>query len=92
MRTPYYLAPVVAESGQAVKLAMQRLWLAGQILPAGARPTMQHIFRSEEEKPLEAVYTFPLPRAAALRAFRIVGERLRSPLGAKRNRSRREGL
>jgi hypothetical protein len=51
MSTPYYFAPVVAESGEAVKLAMQRLWIAGKILPAGARLTVQHIFRSEQEKP-----------------------------------------
>ena len=35
---------------------------------------MQHIFRAEEERPLEIVYCFPLPRDAALRRFRIVGE------------------
>jgi Ca-activated chloride channel family protein len=53
---------------------MQRLWLTGQVLPAGARLVAQHIFRSEEEKPIEAIYSFPLPRDAALRRFRITGD------------------
>ena len=44
---------------------MQRLWLTGQVLPAGARLVVQHVFRSEEEKPLEVIYSFPLPRDAA---------------------------
>jgi len=53
---------------------MQRLWLSGKILPVGARLVVQHVFRSEEEQPLEVIYSFPLPRDAALRSFRIVGE------------------
>ena len=53
---------------------MQRLWLAGRILPAGARLVVQHVFRSEEAGPVEVVYAFPLPRDAALRAFRITGD------------------
>jgi hypothetical protein len=43
-------------------------------LPAGARLTVQHIFRSAEDGPLEVIYSFPLPRDAALRRFRITGE------------------
>jgi Ca-activated chloride channel family protein len=53
---------------------MQRLWLTGRVLPAGARLMVQHVFRSGEDKPLEVIYSFPLPRDAALRAFRITGE------------------
>jgi Ca-activated chloride channel family protein len=53
---------------------MQRLWLTGQVLPAGARLVVQHVFRSEEDKALEVIYCFPLPRDAALRRFRITGE------------------
>jgi Ca-activated chloride channel family protein len=67
-------APVAASTGEQVHLAMQRLLLTGQVLPAGARLIVQHIFRSEEEKPLEVIYSFPLPRDAALRRFRITGE------------------
>jgi Ca-activated chloride channel family protein len=67
-------APVSVETGEALKLSMQRLWLAGRMLPAGARLTVQHIFRSQEKKPIEVIYSFPLPRDAALRAFRITGE------------------
>jgi Ca-activated chloride channel family protein len=57
-----------------MSLSMQRLWLTGQILPAGARLVVQHVFRSEEEQPLEVIYAFPLPRDAALRRFRITGD------------------
>ena len=65
--------PIAGPRRQPLRLSMQRLWLSGRILPAGARLTIQHVFRSEEEKPLEAIYAFPLPRDAALRAFRISG-------------------
>jgi Ca-activated chloride channel family protein len=53
---------------------MQRLWLSGRVLAAGARLVVQHVFRSDEDQPLEVIYSFPLPRDAALRAFRITGE------------------
>jgi hypothetical protein len=53
---------------------MQRLWLTGQILPAGARLVVQHVFQSEEDKSLEVIYAFPLPRDATLRRFRVTGE------------------
>jgi len=74
MSTAASFAPLAAATGEAVQLSMQRLWLAGQILPAGARLVVQHVFRSEEDKALEAIYSFPLPRDAALRRFRITGE------------------
>ncbi len=74
MNTAIYFAPVCAQSLNPVRLAMQRLWLGGRLLPAGARLTIQHIFRSQEEQPLEVIYSFPLPRDAALRSFRISGE------------------
>jgi Ca-activated chloride channel family protein len=67
-------AAVAAETGKELKLAMQRLWLTGTILPAGARLMVAHTFRSEEAKPLEVIYAFPLPRDAALRRFRVTGE------------------
>ena len=72
--TAMSFTPVSAPTGVPIKLAMQRLFLTGQILPAGARLTVRHVFRSDEEKPLEVIYSFPLPRDAALRAFRITGE------------------
>jgi Ca-activated chloride channel homolog len=74
MSTATSFGPIDAATGKAVSLSMQRLWLTGQILPAGARLVVQHVFRSEEEKPLEVIYSFPLPRDAALRSFRITGE------------------
>src|SRR5262249_52425732 len=61
-------------AGQPLQLAMQRLWLGGRVLPAGARVTVGHIFRSEEDKPLEVIFSFSLPPDAALRSFRITGE------------------
>ena len=67
-------APLLVQVGTPIKLAMQRLWLGGRVLPAGARLTVQHVFRSAEDKPLEIIYAFPLPRDAALRGFRITGD------------------
>jgi Ca-activated chloride channel family protein len=63
-----------AESGEEAKLAMEGLWLTGRVLPVGARLVVAHTFRSGETKPLEVVYAFGLPRDAALRRFKIVGE------------------
>ena len=63
-----------AKTGKELKLAMQELWVTGNILPVGARLVVRHQFRSQEKKPLEAVYAFALPRDAAMRSFRIVGE------------------
>jgi Ca-activated chloride channel family protein len=67
-------APRNAESGQPIELAMQRLWLVGRILGVGARLLVKHTFRSGETKPLEVIYSFGLPRDAALRRFRITGK------------------
>ncbi len=67
-------APRSAEEGQPIELAMQRLWVVGRILPVGARLLVQHTFRSAEKKPLEVIYSFGLPRDAALRRFRITGQ------------------
>ncbi len=61
--------PRVAATGKTAPLAMQRLWLTGQVLPAGARLTVQHVFQSAADGPLEVIYCFALPRDAAMRAF-----------------------
>jgi len=74
MSTAASFAPLVAATGKEVNLSMQRLWLTGQVLPAGARLAVEHVFRSEEDQPLEVIYSFPLPRDAALRRFRITGD------------------
>ncbi|MFN7995807.1 MAG: VIT and VWA domain-containing protein [Bryobacteraceae bacterium] len=74
MSTAASFAPLEAATGKPLDLAMQRLWLTGQILPAGARLVAQHVFRSAEKKPIEVIYAFPLPRDASLRSFRIAGE------------------
>ncbi|MBI1787891.1 MAG: VWA domain-containing protein [Acidobacteria bacterium] len=67
-------APVEAKSGEPVRLAMQQLYLTGRVLPVGARLVVRHTFVSAETKPVEVVYSFGLPRDAALRSFRITGE------------------
>jgi Ca-activated chloride channel homolog len=66
------------QTGEAVQLAMQGLWLTGRITPAGARLVVVHTFRSSESQPVEVVYAFGLPRDAALRRFRIEGENFRA--------------
>jgi len=66
--------PVAAATGKEIQLAMQRLWLAGRLLPVGARLLVYHSFRSSEKKALEVIYAFGLPRDAALRRFRVTGE------------------
>jgi Ca-activated chloride channel family protein len=64
-----------AATGKEMELAMQRLWVRGRILPAGARLLVEHVFRAGDSKKIEAVYSFALPRDAALRRFTIRGER-----------------
>jgi hypothetical protein len=66
-------APIAASTGDPIRLAMQRLWLTGHVLPAGGRLVVQHVFRSDEDGPLEVIYSFPPPQDAPLRAFRITG-------------------
>jgi len=63
-----------SRTGRKVKLAMQELMLTGRLLPVGASLQVRHIFQCAENKPVEVVYAFGLPRDAALRRFRIVGE------------------
>lgn len=69
-----FFGPVAARTNTPIRLAMQRLWLSGRLLAAGARLVVQHVFRSDEDQPIEVIYSFPLPRDAALRGFRISGE------------------
>jgi len=73
---------VDSESGKPMELAMQALQLQGKLLSVGARLMVRHVFRSGERKPLEVIYTFALPRDAALRQFVVAGEsfRMRSKL------------
>ena len=70
---------VVRPSGEreAIRLAMQRLWLTGRVYPVGAHLVVKHEFVSSELEPLEVVYSFMLPRDAALRRFRVEGENFR---------------
>jgi Ca-activated chloride channel family protein len=63
-----------ADREEPIQLAMQRLWLTGQILPVGARLFVRHDFRHDEDQNLEVVYSFMLPRDAALRKFEVKGE------------------
>lgn len=65
--------PVRSGEGTPLKLAMQRLWLRGRLLPIGAHLFVHHVFRSSEVEPVEVVYCFALPRDAALRRFFVRG-------------------
>ncbi|HON08428.1 MAG TPA: VIT domain-containing protein, partial [Verrucomicrobiota bacterium] len=62
------------ETGREINLALQELWITGRIIPVGASLQVRHIFRCSEKMPVEVVYSFGLPRDAALRRFRIVGK------------------
>jgi hypothetical protein len=66
--------PRSLEDGEPIKLAMQELWLTGKLLPVGARLVVRHVFESAERKPVEVVYSFGLPRDAAMRKFRVESE------------------
>ena len=82
--------PVSAETGEACELAMQELWLTGKILPVGARLVVRHTFQSAETRPVEVVYAFALPRDAALRRFRVTGEKFSVRSELKRLEDARE--
>lgn len=41
------------EQREPLKLAMQRLWISGRILPVGARLMAHHVFRCDERRPVE---------------------------------------
>lgn len=60
-------------TGGRAELAMEQLLLTGELLPVGARLLVRHSFATSNPKPLEVVYSFMLPRDAALRRFRVSG-------------------
>jgi len=67
-------AAIDSTTGRAIELALQELWVAGRVLPVGAALQVRHVFKCAEPKTVEVVYAFGLPRDAALRSFRIVGD------------------
>jgi len=67
-------ALVNAENGTPIPLAMQRLDLSGRATPAGAMLRVTHSFRCEDTEPMEALYTFMLPRTGIVRRFVVKGE------------------
>jgi len=67
------LGPVAARDGAPVELAMQQLFLTGELFAAGGRLVVRHSFVASGSTPVEAVYPFQLPRDAALRRFRVAG-------------------
>lgn len=79
-----------AASGRPLRLAMQEVWLTGTVLPVGARLVVRHCFESQEKKPLEAIYAFALPRDAAMRRFRVVGEGFQVESSLKTSEQARE--
>jgi len=62
------------KNGTEIQLAMQSLFLTGQIHSFGARLLVSHVLKSSETEPIEAIYSFILPRDGALRRFYITGE------------------
>jgi Ca-activated chloride channel homolog len=73
MSTMAGFAPMTLQTRQPIALGMQQLWLTGRVLAMGARLWVRHEFVSQEAKALEVIYSFALPRDAALRRFRITG-------------------
>ncbi len=63
-----------SKTGKELTLAMQELMVTGRLVPVGASLQIRHVFQCAEQKPVEVVYAFGLPRDAALRRFRIVGK------------------
>ncbi len=66
--------PRVLSDGEPLKLVMQELLLSGTLLPVGAKLRARHTFQHDEKETVEVVYSFMLPRDAALHQFRIVGQ------------------
>ncbi|MDW7967493.1 MAG: VIT domain-containing protein [Thermoanaerobaculum sp.] len=66
--------PVQQATGKPLELTLQELALSGVIMPVGARLVVRHLFRNRERAPVEALYTFALPRDGALRRFRVLAE------------------
>jgi len=62
------------ETGQDIKLTLQDLYLSGKIIDIGSKLVIRHIFQHSEKTPVEAVYSFMLPRDAAIKSFKVVGE------------------
>lgn len=67
-------SPYVADSRQPCKLSMQELSLSGRVTPLGGHLIVRHVFRCSENHPQELIYSFALPRDAALRRFRVAGK------------------
>jgi hypothetical protein len=42
-----------AGTGEEIQLAMQELWVTGNVLPVGAHLVVRHKFKSAEKKPVE---------------------------------------
>jgi len=78
------------EKDREMVLSMQELWVTGTILPIGARLIVRHQFKSGEERAAEVIYAFQLPRDAAMRRFRIVGEDFESESALKPTEKARE--
>ena len=61
------------ETGEELQLAMQRLWLTGQVTPFGARLLVEHTFESAEQRPVEAVAQQKLPSPEPMAAIEQPG-------------------
>lgn len=63
-----------AATRQPIDLAMQRLNLAGRVQPLGGLLQITHTFRCDGDDPIEALYTFMLPRGGVARRFIVKGD------------------
>lgn len=67
-------AIIDASTNQPVPLAMQHLNLSGRASPVGALLRATHRFKAEGDKPIEALYTFGLPKNGVVRRFIVKGK------------------
>lgn len=63
-----------ATTNEPVPLAMQHLHLSGWASPVGALLRITHRFKAQGKQPIEALYTFGLPRNGVLRRFVVKGK------------------
>ena len=76
MSTSNSFAPLLAGTGKAVNLSMQRLWLTGQVLPAGAR--LVAVLQQEPTAPAFLLTVDPQSRTITVRRVSASAEANRS--------------
>jgi Ca-activated chloride channel family protein len=65
------------EGGDAAPVALTGVRMTARVTAVGQQTTVEQVFVNKEARPIEAVYTFPLPAGAAVRGFEaITGDRV----------------